>query len=278
LCAIRQSSYVSNIDAISERDVAALLELVYDGALEAGAEPFPAGVLRRLVELIPSDACAGYQEGDIADTSGRFRMVEQVRILGDPPSKAMKEAFDTLGWQNPMHCRLHAAEARVLRLSDLVGRRQRRTLDWDAVIWRPYGIDDGLRMWLPAPSGRVRSIYLERSGKNYTDRERMLLSLLRPHLIRMRTHAGFRRCLSAGHVLTAREAEVLGWIASGKTNPQIAGLLFISPHTVRKHIENIFEKLGVRTRTEAAAYARSARAPHDSTDDLPVTFRAGSDR
>ncbi|MBW3592060.1 MAG: helix-turn-helix transcriptional regulator, partial [Actinobacteria bacterium] len=122
-------------------------------------------------------------------------------------------------------------------------------------------IDDALRVWLPAPAGRARSIYLERSGKNYTDRERTLLSLLRPHLIRMREAAESRRRLSGAHALTAREAEVLRWIASGKTNVQIARLLFISPHTVRKHVENIFEKLGVRTRTEAAAYVLAARVP-----------------
>jgi DNA-binding CsgD family transcriptional regulator len=55
--------------------------------------------------------------------------------------------------------------------------------------------------------------------------------------------------------MTPRETEVLGWISRGKTNREIATLLFISPHTVRKHIENIFEKLEVRTRTAAALHA-----------------------
>ena len=58
--------------------------------------------------------------------------------------------------------------------------------------------------------------------------------------------------------LTEREVEVLGWVARGKTNSEIAATLFISPLTVRKHLENIFEKLGVRTRTAAAAHARTA--------------------
>ncbi len=62
---------------------------------------------------------------------------------------------------------------------------------------------------------------------------------------------------STGHKgLTPREAEVLGWIGRGKTNSEIASLLYISPHTIRKHIENIFEKLKVHTRTAAALYAR----------------------
>jgi DNA-binding NarL/FixJ family response regulator len=52
--------------------------------------------------------------------------------------------------------------------------------------------------------------------------------------------------------LTPREAEVIGLIAQGLTNKQIADVLFISESTVKVHVLHIFEKLGVRTRTEAA--------------------------
>jgi DNA-binding CsgD family transcriptional regulator len=241
------------VTAIAERDAAAVLEIVHEGASDVGREPFPSSVLRALAELIPSDACVGYQE---ADVGGRFRVVDLLEIVGEPLSAAAEAALDTLGWQNPLHCRLHAREARVLRLSDLVTRRQRRTLEWNALVWQPHGIDDALRVWLPAEEGRARSIYLERSGRNYSDRDVTLFSLLRPHLIRMQKNAESRRRFDRRKGITPREAEVLGWIARGKTNGEIAALLFISPHTVRKHIENIFEKLGVRTRTAAALYAR----------------------
>jgi DNA-binding CsgD family transcriptional regulator len=60
--------------------------------------------------------------------------------------------------------------------------------------------------------------------------------------------------------LSRREAEVLAHVAEGKTNPEIAAALFISRRTVKKHLEQIFEKLGVRTRTAAAALAH--RAPN----------------
>ena len=240
---------------ISERDTAALLELVHDGATDASREPFPTRVLLALSQLIPSDACVGYQEADVV---GRFRVVDQVEVVGTPPTPATEAAFDTLGSQNPMHCRLHARDDRVHRLSDYLTRRQRRFLAYDAIVWRPHGIDDALRLWLPAAHGRSRSIYLERSGKNYTNRELLLLSLLRPHLIRMHANAESRRRFDRHRGMTPREAEVLGWISRGKKNSEIATLLFISPHTVRKHIENIFEKLDVRTRTEAALYATDA--------------------
>lgn len=55
--------------------------------------------------------------------------------------------------------------------------------------------------------------------------------------------------------LTAREAEVLSWLAKGKTNRDIAEILGISRHTVSKHLEHLFEKLGVETRAAASALA-----------------------
>jgi len=57
--------------------------------------------------------------------------------------------------------------------------------------------------------------------------------------------------------LTAREAEVLLWVARGKANKDIAEILLLSPRTVNKHLEQIFEKLGVENRTAAAALAAS---------------------
>ncbi len=55
--------------------------------------------------------------------------------------------------------------------------------------------------------------------------------------------------------LTQRESEVLYWISNGKTNREIGLILEMSPRTVNKHLEHIFEKLGVRNRTAAARLA-----------------------
>lgn len=55
--------------------------------------------------------------------------------------------------------------------------------------------------------------------------------------------------------LTGREAEVLVWISRGKSNREISEILGISPRTVNKHLEQIFEKLGVENRASAAARA-----------------------
>ena len=58
--------------------------------------------------------------------------------------------------------------------------------------------------------------------------------------------------------LTPRETEVLSWLAKGKTNRDIADILGMSHRTVNKHLEHIFEKLGVETRAAAAALASRA--------------------
>ncbi len=55
--------------------------------------------------------------------------------------------------------------------------------------------------------------------------------------------------------LTPREAEVLRWVAAGKTNREIGLILGLSPRTVTKHLEHVFAKLGVETRTAAASRA-----------------------
>ncbi|MBL4767928.1 MAG: response regulator transcription factor [Rhodobacteraceae bacterium] len=61
--------------------------------------------------------------------------------------------------------------------------------------------------------------------------------------------------LSDAFGLTMREAEVLAWIANGKTNRDIGAILDLSPRTINKHLERVHQKLGVETRTAAAAAA-----------------------
>ena len=53
--------------------------------------------------------------------------------------------------------------------------------------------------------------------------------------------------------LTHREAEILRLVAQGKTNKEIAAVLYVSPLTIRTHLEHVYEKLGVGNRAEAVA-------------------------
>lgn len=91
----------------------------------------------------------------------------------------------------------------------------------------------------------------DRADPNFSERDRRVLDLLLPHL-RQFLRAAWRRP-RAPNGLTAREREVIAHVAKGRTNGEVAQLLAISPETVRKHLENAYEKLGVHTRTGAVA-------------------------
>jgi DNA-binding CsgD family transcriptional regulator len=83
---------------------------------------------------------------------------------------------------------------------------------------------------------------------------------------------GERSELGAAHLVqlpvTEREREVLALVAIGKTNADIAAMLAISARTVQKHLEHIFQKLGVETRTAAAVRALSAADEQTATAGL----------
>jgi two-component system, NarL family, response regulator len=70
------------------------------------------------------------------------------------------------------------------------------------------------------------------------------------------------------HSLTQREQEVLALIAAGKSNPEIAEILYITPGTVRVHVHAILQKLGVRDRAQAVVVALQNKliVPFNSND------------
>jgi len=74
-------------------------------------------------------------------------------------------------------------------------------------------------------------------------------------VLREASDAAIVEAMTLAFKLTSREAEVLYWVVKGKTNRDIGDILGSSPATVKKHLEHVFAKLGVETRTAAAALA-----------------------
>jgi len=74
-------------------------------------------------------------------------------------------------------------------------------------------------------------------------------------IIRELSDTNVIEAMSLSLKLTAREAEVLYWVVKGKTNRDIGEILGSSPATVKKHLERVYVKLGVETRTAAAGVA-----------------------
>jgi DNA-binding CsgD family transcriptional regulator len=235
---------------LADRDVRAALDLVWEAGGYTGVDPFPREFLEQLARLIPADVIVGYHE---VEARRPWRVVEATEIPAEGVPIEIQQAATPFCPQDPLQNGVHRGERRVLKLSDCFTRRGMRKLDLYHCTWKPLGIDDSLRVWLPAPPGRARTIYLERGKRDFGERDRSLLELLRPFLIRLVERADRRRQGDARAILTPRELEILKWIGRGRTTREIATVLVLSPHTVRKHVERILEKLGARTRSEAVA-------------------------
>lgn len=81
-----------------------------------------------------------------------------------------------------------------------------------------------------------------------------------------------RRAAGQGleHTLTARELEVLALVAAGRSNAEVAQVLWLSEATVKLHLSHIYGKLGVANRTAAAAWAHAHGLATAAADPLPT--------
>ncbi len=106
----------------------------------------------------------------------------------------------------------------------------------------------------------VVELWLVRRANNFVTRDRSLLVLVAPALERLMRE---RPMVAFPPSLTLQERRVLGQIAAGLSNAEIAQLLFIAPCTVRKHLEHAYRKLGVSNRM-AAVFALESSHPGGS--------------
>ena len=111
--------------------------------------------------------------------------------------------------------------------------------------WLSMEPSNGMSLRLKAPKSTLRVLFLGESNK-----QEYLLKLVDTDV------PNDSLLLQNSLNLTAREAEVLLWIAKGKTNRDIGEILGTSPRTINKHSDNIYKKLGVENRTSAAAKVR----------------------
>jgi DNA-binding CsgD family transcriptional regulator len=124
--------------------------------------------------------------------------------------------------------------------------------DFYAFVHRPLGVEYMLQVYLD-PARTDARLEFDRGDRAFDKRDREALCLLLPHVRRFLHAARRRELMPMPQVLTPREQEVLGHVASGGTNAEVAAALGISQNTVRKHLENVYAKLGVHTRTAAVA-------------------------
>lgn len=324
-------------------------------------DAFISYLLYGISSVIPAESTAFAE----IDSEGR---VVDLRV--EPVSgmlSGFRQLFELYLPQHPhVRCYQRAGDASAVKLSDFLTKRQLHTLKLYSELYKPIGVEHVMSVSLPGPGSRVLVVSLHRSRRDFTERERFALNLLRPHLgqayentetIRLmrqevvllsriaeakgygiifltkdgrvrfvsgrvrqwltdyfRYRSQHRDCLpevvgswlrhqehsleiaddaplrrkpfivkgEAGSLiirhlceadrcillmeeqcqtsqpaplrpfgLSCREAEVLSWVAQGKTNADIASILGLSSRTVQKHLEHIFKKLGVETRVAA---------------------------
>jgi DNA-binding CsgD family transcriptional regulator len=244
---------------LRSRDLRAALEFIETAWALADRRAFPPETLSALNELIPCD-CLGYSDLDRV----RRRILDYVGTDegdGDDDEQWFWRIVD----EHPL-CRHHQAyiDFSAIRLSDVISRPRLVNSRIYAEWFRPLGIEAELEVGITRSRTRTRNFVLDRAHGDFTLRDRAVLELIRPHLRRIHQMTELRRAAGASQPddlerLTAREAEILELVAAGLTNTAIAERLWISPGTVKKHLENIYAKLGVANR--AAAAIRIASTP-----------------
>jgi len=327
-------------------------------------DAFRGSVVRAIAKVVPADIIT-YTEFGLRGQATQ-RVVHPEGVVAED----LHETFERFKPEHPLI--VHFSEnpqARVAKMSDFLTQREFHRLRLYNEFFRKIGVEYQMVVGLPAPLPRVGGVALSRSGSDFSERDRMLLSVLQPHIIQahrkvallhralreamlvmtgleesrrgiviLRPDGGVRLAtrlarewlatyfghsavrarrlpeplqswaklqetpVSSGGVdavrkplvveaaetrlivrfipardgglllleqqptviqaaslealgLTPREAEVLVWVTRGKTDAAIGEILSLSPRTVAKHLEHIYERLGVENRSAAAAVA-----------------------
>jgi len=249
------------------QDLRALAAFVSQDRLDVptGAELVPPSLLADLMGQIRCDAVS----------VEHYDTVRQVHTWlqgsDDDDETGLPEGWAQVFWPHYWNCRACAYPIRtgdmrsVVKTSDFYTMREWHSSGMYIDCIRPQGIEHHLMLTLPelpeptAEAGRYVRLVLHRApGPDFSERDRALLVLLRPHL--------YQACLDVERRrhpvprLTPRQNDLMRLLAAGHTNTQIARRLGISEGTVRTHLENIYDKLGVSSRTAAVIRAFPDRA------------------
>ena len=312
--------------ALRRSDFDGVLGFLREAETVDGHDPFPAELLGTLAALIPSDFVS-YTELDLAYRS--FAVFVSIPVVTDPSGGG---AYWRVTDSHP----LRRARGGAVKLSDFVSRRELHRLEAYTDYLSLWDVEHQLAVRVSSTPEIRRTFLFERSRRDFSERDRLLLDLLRPHLIRIHRSARTRRVAAAlvsgadalglavlvlgtgdkvefatdrawslleaffggrRHALpepvgawlrssaepltvesdgrrlvirrigrslllvtetsalearlTPREREILALVRTGMSNAEIASALSLASGTVRRHLQNVYAKLGVRNRTEA---------------------------
>jgi DNA-binding CsgD family transcriptional regulator len=252
-----------------ERDLRTLAGIVSDYRADLPAQGLPWSLLGELKEQICCDEIAF--EG--FDSGRRMAWFAQC-IPADPRSG--EASLAQVHWQHYWECQPCSYPDRtgdlrsVIKIADFYSARQWHSTAMYTDLYRPKGYEHELMLTLPdepgaaagtarrvpGPGRTVRLFLFRGPGGDFAEADRALLTLIRPHLHQAYLDAERRR--RPRPALTSRQRQVLELLAAGHTNGQIARRLGVSEGTVRTHLENMYRRLGVTSRTAAVARALGA--------------------
>jgi DNA-binding CsgD family transcriptional regulator len=245
---------------MNTRAVKAILSLVADAESARSVDAYQGELLTILAQVLPGDVLVfndfrvggpdGFQDPTVSCTASP--PLEPTGAL----SPALLGAFLRLMPEHPLIW-LHASgDHRAHRLSDVTSMRSFRRGSLYGEFFRPAAIGHQLTIGFDAPAGHLVGVWVSRTRPDFSEEELVLAELLRPHLQAGEVAA---RRAAARAALTRREREVLDIVAAGATNAAVAEALVVSPATVKKHLDNIYAKLGVGSR--GVAIDRASRRP-----------------
>jgi DNA-binding CsgD family transcriptional regulator len=250
-----------------------LIELIGGVVGLLDLDEFLPGLLQALRSAVP---CDWISLNDLAPDPA------QTAVLIEPEFPPEAHALYALhAFENPLVERYQrTSDGRAYRFSDVVTPEQLHATALFREFYAPLGLEYQIAFTLPHPPRRLLAVALSRASDDFSDAARDLLDAARPFLIQAYRnaveHTGLLKEIEmrqrnprlplddpalvdalGARGVTTREAEVLAWLATGRSNRAVAELLGVSERTVQKHVERCFRKLKVQTRRDAVAFAWS---------------------
>lgn len=268
---------------VDREHVLALLEEAHSATT---AQQLRQNVIGGLGALFESVHCAWTElNADLpAESTARTTVAESSYDQWDVVD--MVALFQQYAWQHPILALvIETGHASAVSISELMSREEFTRLDMYTQFFTKFSVEDQLTVAY-VENGYAKGLSINRATWGFTNDERHALTQIArcvfPHyrllqraeglltnelpLIEVTTNAFVLHSDTLG--ITPREAELLGEVARGQSNKQIASACGISEGTVRKHLENAFRRLGVSNRV--SAITKSMRMIRRTIDDGPV--------
>jgi len=238
--------------SITSKDLRRLQALTDPSQLDQSAEPLPWSLLHGLADLIGCDNVV-YESHDLrAQVVTHHQRLMKLDHSDDFAHEAVQKSFWALYHRGLCDYWPRTGDYASVRRMLAEPKWQECSRTAYAEYVRSLAVHGEITIALPPEGGIEHRLLLWRySGRDFTDRDGLLLTLIRPHLVALYRTATNRAAGTAE--LTPRQRELLRLMSTGMTNRQIATQLSISEGTVRTHSENIFRQLQVNNRVAAIA-------------------------